>query len=93
VTFVINSGRESLNIVDKGTFTPGVPIEHTFVGFDGLRELSKATLKVAEVDFADGTAWHGVDAEADERESRRREVQQLNADARRVAFRHLGTSQ
>jgi hypothetical protein len=92
VTFVVETGRDRRSIVDDGTFNPGVPIEHTFAGFDALREVSKATWTVSQVDFADGTAWHMANAEADEVVRRRAELEQLNADARRIAFRHLGTS-
>ena len=107
VTFVVKDGEDSRSIIDKGNFRPGVLIEHSFGGYVGSNDVSIATFGVAEVDFADGTVWHAAhidagdhagsraasaDAVADRMESRRAELEHVNAEARRVAFRHLGTS-
>lgn len=64
VTFSASNGRYMQNIVDKGTFSSGVQINHTFAIISGLSELSSANWKVAEVDFADSTAWHSTDLDA-----------------------------
>ncbi len=63
VTFVLNTGRESRSIVDKGVFSPGVPIEHTFSSSSDLAGLSDAACVVAEVEFADGSIWHAPNGE------------------------------
>jgi hypothetical protein len=64
VKFVVDNGRHSQRIVDKGTFSPGVAIEHDFVLRGERDSASHATSKVDEVDFADGSTWHAVQAEA-----------------------------
>ncbi len=58
VKFIVNTGEQMQNIVDKGTFTSNVPIEHTFPIDRGTRASSTATCTIAEVDFADGSVWH-----------------------------------
>jgi hypothetical protein len=67
VKFLVNNGRYTRSIVDEGTFSPGTQIKHSFAVDSGVSELSSATCKVAEVDFADGTAWHNVEGDADTR--------------------------
>jgi hypothetical protein len=58
VKFLVNDGRFTQSIVDKGTFSPGVQIKHTFA-IDGVIDaLPNAKCSVTEVDFADGSAWH-----------------------------------
>jgi hypothetical protein len=58
VTFLVNDGRYTQSIVDKGNFSPGVPIKHNFAVGNGISTLPNATCKAVEVDFADGSAWH-----------------------------------
>jgi hypothetical protein len=58
VTFLVNDGQYTQSIVDKGTFSPGVQIKHDFAVDSDTSTLSDVTCKVAEVDFADGSAWH-----------------------------------
>jgi hypothetical protein len=54
VAFNVSEGDKTWTIVDRGTFSPGVQISHTFQG-----ELygDNASCKVASVLFADGSAW------------------------------------
>jgi hypothetical protein len=61
VTFLVSNGHDTQSIVDKGIFSPGVQIKHTFPIANALGEFSDATCEVAQVDFADRSAWHGVD--------------------------------
>jgi hypothetical protein len=115
VTFSLRDGTYSQSIVDKGIFSPGTQIKHTF-GIDaGLDPFPNATVNVAEVDFADGSAWHTAPVAAsatptapapttsanatiaplstrDSMTARQAELEQSNAEARRVEFRNLGTS-
>jgi len=63
VKFLVSNGRYTHSIVDKGTFSQGVQIDHSFAVESGLSELENATSEVAEVDFADNTAWHIADAD------------------------------
>jgi hypothetical protein len=101
VKFSVANGRNMHTIVDKGTFSPGAQIEHNFAVGGGLNQLANTTAKVAEVEFADGSAWRNLDdaalhVEADKADAtakRQAAHEQANADARRVVFRHLGTSQ
>jgi len=61
VTFLVSNGHDVHSIVDKGMFSPGVQVKHTFPIADALSEFSDATCEVAQVDYADRGAWHGVD--------------------------------
>ncbi len=109
VTFVVNAGGDNRSIIDKGIFRPGVLVEHTFDKYVDSSDFSTVTYAIAEVDFADGTAWHaahtdfahdagsrapaaGSDKAAVTPDSRRAELEQQNAETRRIVFRHLGTS-
>ena len=58
VTFLVSDGQYMRTIVDKGTFTPGVPIKHNFAVGNGISALLDATCNVTQVDFPDGSAWH-----------------------------------
>jgi len=58
VTFLVNDGKNTQGIVDKGTFRSGVQIKHSFAAGSAIGTFSNATCNVAEVDFADGSAWH-----------------------------------
>lgn len=55
VVFAVRSGNYRSLIVDKGTFSPGARITHTFLR---SRELGfGSTVKVVKVTFADGSIW------------------------------------
>jgi hypothetical protein len=55
VTFVVQSGNQTRTIVDKGTFSAGTRIVHTF---DESPEFADATsVRVQSVTFADGNTW------------------------------------
>jgi hypothetical protein len=60
VKFVVSDDRATRVIVDKGTFSPGVQIDHNFVTGDGQDVRPNVTCTVAEVDFADGSSWRAV---------------------------------
>ena len=62
VAFAVTEDGKTSTIVDRGTFSPGVVISHSFrgdqmYGFD-------ASCKVASVLFADGSAWMAPEAQA-----------------------------
>ncbi len=61
VAFNVSEDGKTSTIVDRGTFSPGVEISHTFRG-----EMSgyDASCKVASVLFADGSAWMAPDDQA-----------------------------
>lgn len=55
VDFTLSSNGEALEtFTDKGTFAPGVTINHTFATDQTARDLQ---VSVADVKFADGTEW------------------------------------
>jgi hypothetical protein len=54
VAFNVSEDGKASTIVDRGTFSPGVEISHTFRGEMYGYE---ASCKVASVQFADGSAW------------------------------------
>ena len=62
VAFNVSEDGKTSTIVDRGTFSPGVEISHTFregmYGYD-------ASCKVASVLFADGSAWMAPNDKAD----------------------------
>jgi hypothetical protein len=63
VAFAATEDGKTATIVDRGTFSPGIVISHSFrgdqmYGFD-------ADCKVASVLFADGSAWTAPDDKAD----------------------------
>ncbi len=64
VTFSIDTGRSNQILVDKGTFSRGVPIKRDFSIADGVDTLSSATCTVTEVDFADGSVWQAAPSPA-----------------------------
>ncbi len=111
ITFSLTAGKYTQSIVDKGTFNQGVPISHNFSISDGLTEVADATVNVADVEFADGGAWHAASAKTialarattanattasmpivTAKTERQTELDQNDAEARHVEFRHLGTS-
>jgi hypothetical protein len=62
VVFSINYRGDVEHVVDAGTFSPGVTIDHTFGQFTGLAFLGDRpnSCRVAAVRFADGSAWRAV---------------------------------
>jgi hypothetical protein len=55
VTFVVKSGNQTQVIVDKGTFSAGTQIVHTF---DESPQFADTTsVRVQSVTFADGNTW------------------------------------
>jgi hypothetical protein len=59
VTFVIDDGSSPAQIVDRGSFTPGVQIAHQIREAYASNE-GPAKCSVADVQFADGTSWHAA---------------------------------
>lgn len=55
VTFAVRSGRQTRIIVDKGTFSPGTRIVHTFNESPEFDDSS--SVSVVGVAFADGSTW------------------------------------
>jgi hypothetical protein len=60
VKFVVGDHRSTRLVIDKGTFSPGVQIEHDFTTGDGPDIEPNATCSVSEVDFADGSVWRAA---------------------------------
>jgi hypothetical protein len=62
VVFAVNYRGDVEHVVDAGTFSPGVSIDHTFGQFTGLAFLGVRpnSCRVAAVRFTDGTAWRAV---------------------------------
>jgi hypothetical protein len=62
VVFSVNYRGDIERVVDAGTFSSGVTIDHTFGQFTGLAFLGSRpnACRVAAVRFADGTAWRAV---------------------------------
>jgi hypothetical protein len=62
VVFSVNYRGDVEHVVDAGTFSPGVTIDHTFGQFTGLAFLGQRpnSCRVAAVRFTDGTAWRAV---------------------------------
>lgn len=59
VAFTIDYGGQTERIVDRGTFTQNVRIDHAFAGFYNVRYRgpSPSVCRVDYVGFSDGTAW------------------------------------
>ena len=59
VAFVVNYRGDVEHVVDVGTFSPGVTIDHGFGQFTGLAFLGARpnACRVAAVRFTDGTVW------------------------------------
>jgi hypothetical protein len=55
VVFAVRSGGHTCFIVDKGTFSPGTRITHSFPRSAELDNAS--SIEVRKVTFADGTTW------------------------------------
>jgi hypothetical protein len=58
VTFVVNDGSHTQRIVARGTFAPNVQIDRTVEADARIDWHDDAHCRVAEVQFADGSAWH-----------------------------------
>jgi hypothetical protein len=55
IDFTLSSNGTALEtLTDKGTFSPGVAVSHSFTTAQTERDLQ---ISVAEVKFADGTSW------------------------------------
>ena len=59
VAFVVNYRGDVEHVVDVGTFSPGVTIDHSFGQFSGLAFLGSRpnVCRVAAVRYTDGTTW------------------------------------
>jgi ABC-type transport system involved in cytochrome bd biosynthesis fused ATPase/permease subunit len=55
IEFAVTSGKHTCVIVDKGTFSPGARITHTFLQSSELVGASSVTIR--KVTFADGSTW------------------------------------
>jgi hypothetical protein len=55
VTFVVQSGSQTQILVDKGTFSPGTRIVHTFDESPFFADTT--SVRVQGVTFADGNTW------------------------------------
>jgi hypothetical protein len=60
VAFAVDYRGDVQRIVDAGTFSPGVTIDHEFGQFTGLAFLGNQpnSCSVAGVRFTDGSVWH-----------------------------------
>jgi hypothetical protein len=54
VAFAVNQDGKTSTILDRGTFSPGIPISHYW---RGDREAEDVSCSVEAVLFADGTSW------------------------------------
>ncbi|MGD0967663.1 MAG: hypothetical protein ABR949_05185 [Candidatus Aquilonibacter sp.] len=57
VTFDVSDGRTTSRIVDKGTFSSGVAIDHNFITPQFQDDLGNVTCSVQAVAFTDGSTW------------------------------------
>ncbi|HTZ56272.1 MAG TPA: hypothetical protein VMB20_14560 [Candidatus Acidoferrum sp.] len=57
VVFAVSDGRGTSQIVDKGTFSNGIEINHRFLTPEFAYALGDLTCKVQSVAFADGSTW------------------------------------
>ena len=57
VTFVVSDGRTTSQIVDKGTFSSGIAIDHSFITPEFQNDVSNVTCSVKSVAFTDGSLW------------------------------------
>ncbi|HTJ24970.1 MAG TPA: hypothetical protein VMA36_02295 [Candidatus Limnocylindria bacterium] len=55
VEFAVRAGKHTCLIVDKGTFSPGTRITHTFLQSPELENASSVSIR--KVTFADGSSW------------------------------------
>ena len=57
VTFDVTHDGTHTKVIDRGRFTRGVPIEHTFDDFTGSFGSNAAQCAVTAIHFADGHMW------------------------------------
>ncbi|MGA7572313.1 MAG: hypothetical protein WBG27_03710 [Candidatus Aquilonibacter sp.] len=57
VTFDVSDGRTTSRIIDKGTFSNGVAIEHSFVTPELGNDPAGLSCSVSSVAFKDGSLW------------------------------------
>jgi len=57
VAFDVTYDGTHTKIIDRGRFTQGVPIEHTFGDFTGAYGTGDVQCTVAAITFADGRKW------------------------------------
>jgi hypothetical protein len=55
VEFAVTAGRHTCLITDKGTFSPGARITHTFLQSPQL--VGASSVQIRKVTFADGSTW------------------------------------
>jgi prepilin-type processing-associated H-X9-DG protein len=55
VNFAVTDGLNTQQIVDRGTFSPGIAIDHSFQS--NLTDEDNAQCRVSNVAFADGSTW------------------------------------
>jgi len=60
VKILVNDGDRTQSLVANGTFAPGVEIERDFSANGETSVRQNLSCNVAEVDFADGSAWHAA---------------------------------
>jgi hypothetical protein len=53
----VSDGRTTSRIVDKGTFSSGVAIDHNFITPQFQDDLGNVTCSVQAVAFTDGSTW------------------------------------
>ena len=57
VTFDVSDGRTTSQIIDKGTFSSGVSIDHSFITPEFQNTAGDVTCSVKSVAFTDGSTW------------------------------------
>ncbi|HTV93519.1 MAG TPA: hypothetical protein VMG98_12465 [Verrucomicrobiae bacterium] len=57
VTFDVSDGRTTSRIVDRGAFSSGVAIDHSFFTPQFQDDLGNVTCSVQAVAFTDGSTW------------------------------------
>ncbi len=57
VTFAVSDGRTTREIVDKGIFSSGVAIDHSFATPEFQSDLRDVSCSVKSVAFTDGSVW------------------------------------
>jgi len=65
VTFDVTHDGTHTKVIDRGRFTRGVPIEHSFGDFTGTYGGGETQCTVTAVTFADGRRWSALDPRAD----------------------------
>ncbi|HUA08672.1 MAG TPA: hypothetical protein VMA98_05305 [Candidatus Acidoferrales bacterium] len=57
VVFAVSEGNQTTRIVDKGTFSNGITVKHTYLTPEFGYALGDVSCNVQSVAFADGTTW------------------------------------